>query len=124
MKLRVLLCGMLVLLTMPIGVRTGERLAMRVSPSVAFAPADLVVRTTIESNAANRAIEVIAECADFYRSSEIPLDGEKAARTAQFAFRNLPGGVYNVRAVLKGKNEESLAQTRLEINVASGEIGR
>ena len=124
MKSRVLLCGTLVLLTMTIGARTGERLTMRVSPSVAFAPADLVVRTTIESNAANRAIEIIAESADFYRSSESPLDGDKAPRTTQLAFRSLPGGVYTVRAVLKGANDESLAQTRQEINVVSSAIDR
>ena len=124
MKARILLCGMLALLTVPLGVRTGERLAMRVSPMVAIAPADLIVRTMVESNAANRSIEIIAESADFYRSSEIPLDGEKAARSAQFAFRNLPSGVYSVRAVLKGANEVQLAQTRQEVNVASGTIDR
>jgi hypothetical protein len=119
MKARILLCGMLVLLTVPLGVRTGDRLAMRVSPTVAIAPADLIVRTTIESNAANRSIEIIADSAEFYRSSEVPLDGENAVRTAQFAFRHLPSGLYTVRAVLKGANEEQLAQTRQEINVVS-----
>jgi hypothetical protein len=124
MKARILLCGMLVLLTVPLGVRTGDRLAMRVSPTVAIAPADLIVRTMIESNAANRSIEIIADSAEFYRSSEVPLDGENAVRTAQFAFRHLPSGLYTVRAVLKGANEEQLAQTRQEINVASGAIDR
>ena len=124
MKARILLCGILVLLPVPLGVRTGDRLAMRVSPTVAIAPADLIVRTMVESNAANRSIEIIAESADFYRSSEIPLDGEKAARSAQFAFRSLPSGLYSVRAVLKGANEEPLAQTRREINVVSGAIDR
>jgi len=120
MKARILLCGMLVLVTVPLGVRTGERLSMRVSPTVAVAPADLIVRTMIESNPANRSMEIIAESADFYRSSEVPLDGERAARSAQFAFRHLPGGEYSVRAVLKGANEEQLAQTRQEIMVISG----
>ena len=124
MKSRILLCGMLVLVAMPVGTRTGERLAMRVSPAVSFAPADLIVQTTIESNASNRAIEIIAESADFYRSSESPLDGEKAPRTARLAVRNLPGGVYTVRAMLKGANEELLAQTRQEINVVSGATDR
>ena len=124
MKARTLLCGMLVLLTVPLGVRTGDRLSMRVSPTVAIAPADLIVRTIVEANAANRSIEIIADSADFYRSSEIPLDGEKAARTSQFAFRSLPSGLYSVRAVLKGANEEQLAQTRQEINIASGVIDR
>jgi hypothetical protein len=124
MKARILLCGVLMLVTVPLGVRTGDRLSMRVSPTVAIAPADLIVRTTVESNSTNRSIEIIAESADFYRSSEIPLDGERAARSAQFAFRNLPGGEYNVRAVLKGANEEQLAQTRQDIKVISGATER
>ena len=119
MKLRVLLCGILVLLTTPVVTRTGERLAIRVSPSVALAPADLTVRTTIESNASNRTLVIIAESDDFYRSSEIPLDGAKAPRTTSLAFRSLPGGVYSVRAVLKGANDEWLAQTRQALTVSS-----
>ena len=124
MKTRILVCGISMLLTVPLGVRTVDRLAMRVSPTVAIAPADLIVRTMIESNAANRSIEIIADSADFYRSSEMPLDGENAVRTAQFAFRHLPSGVYTVRAVLKGANQEQLAQTRQEINVVSGSTDR
>ena len=124
MTARILLCGILVLLTVPLGVRTGERLAMRVRPTVAIAPADLIVRTMVEANAANRSIEIIADSEDFYRSSEIPLDGEKAARSAQFWFRNLPSGQYCLRAVLKGANEEQLAQTHQEITVVSGAIDR
>jgi hypothetical protein len=119
MKSRLLLCGIAALLTLPIGARTGERLSMRVSPTVAIAPADLVVRTVIESNAANRTIEIVAESTEFYRSSEVPLDGANAPRTTQLSLRNLPGGVYSVRAVLKGANEERLAQTRQEISVVS-----
>lgn len=119
MKSRILLCGMLVLVAMPVGTRTGERLAMQVSPAVSFAPAELTVRMTIESNASNRFLEITAESDDFYRSSEIPLDGAKAPRSTRMAFRSLPGGVYTVRAVLKGANEQLLAQTRQAISVVS-----
>jgi hypothetical protein len=124
MKLRTLLCGILVVLAAPLGAGSPERLSMRVSPSVAFAPADLSVRTTIEANEQNRTIEIIAESADFYRSSQTPLDGEKAPRTTQFEFRSLPGGAYTVTAVLKGAGDEPLAQTRREINVVEGGSAR
>ena len=124
MKARALLCGVFVLMTTPLGARDGERLSMRVSPAVAFAPADLLVRTQVVANAANRAIEIIAESEDFYRSSEMPLDGEHAPRTTQFQFRSLPGGVYSVRAVLKGPNDEPLASTRQEIKVVPGAFER
>ena len=103
----------------PLGAGSPERLSMRVSPAVAFAPADLSVRATIEANDQNRTIEIIAESGDFYRSSEMSLNGEKAPRTTQFEFRGLPGGRYVVVAVLKGAGGEQLASTRREIQVVA-----
>src|SRR5262245_24893513 len=80
-----------------------DRLAIRISPSVAFAPANLVVRTMVEADKDNRSIEVIAESPQFYRSSEIQLDGEHAPRTTVFQFRAMPSGDYLVRAVLRDR---------------------
>src|SRR5437773_10763610 len=98
MKVRIGLCGMIVLMAAPIG--AGERLALRVSPAVAFAPASLIVRTTVEADSANRAMAVSAESADFYRESDVQLDGENAPRTTQLEFRDLPPGSYEVKALL------------------------
>jgi len=124
MKIRCLLFGMLVLVTAPLGAGSGDRLAIRVTPKVALAPALLIVQTTVESNAQNRSIEVIAESDDFYRGSEIPLDGDKAPRTTRFEFRDLPGGVYRVAAVLKGANEQRLAETGLTVTVVESDLAR
>src|SRR5262249_12634924 len=74
-----------------------DPLALRVSPAVSFAPANLIVRATVEANADNRSMEVVAESADFYRSSAIELDGDRAPRTRMFEFRSLPPGVYEVK---------------------------
>ncbi len=107
----------------PLG--AGERMTMKVSPAVAFAPANLVVRAMIMADADNRAVEIIAESPDFYRSSMIQLEGEKAARTNMFEFRSLPPGTYEVRANLFGANGESRASIRQQINViASGAADR
>jgi len=119
MRLRTLLSGLLVVMMAPLGLGGAERLSMQVSPSVAFAPADLVVRTTVEADTRNRAIAITAESDDFYRSSVVPLDGEHAPRTSQFRFRSLPGGVYTVIAVLKDANDEPIAQARREIKVVA-----
>ena len=124
MKVRGWLCGILVLFTFSPATRAGERLTMRVTPSVAIAPADLIVRTMIEANAGNRSIEIIAESPDFYRSSEQPVDGDRAPRTTQFEFRGLPGGQYMVSAVLKGANDSQLARTRQEVNVVESPFSR
>ena len=61
---------------------------------------------------------------EFYRSSEIQFDGERAPRTTRFEFRGLPGGKYAVAAVLKGANSERLASTQREINVVESLLAR
>ena len=120
MKVRAALLGMLMMTaTLPIG--AGEKITMKVSPAVAFAPANLIVRAMVIADADNRAVEIIAESADFYRSSMMQLDGEQAARTSQFEFRSLPPGTYEVRANLYGSNGQPRATIRQAVNViASG----
>jgi hypothetical protein len=109
--------------TLPLG--AGERITLKVSPSVAFAPANLVVRATIECDAENRAVQISAESPDFYRSSEIQLEGDKAARTNTFEFRSLPPGTYEVRATLFGASGQQRSVARQQVNViASGTADR
>ena len=116
MKLRASLFGILILTTtLPIG--AGERITVRVSPAVAFAPANLIVRTMIEADDQNRAVQIVAESADFYRSSEIQLDGDHAARTNTVELRSLPPGRYDVRAALLGADGRRRGFVRQEINV-------
>jgi hypothetical protein len=122
MKVFALLCGLLVAATTPTG--AGERLTIKVSPAVSFAPANLVVRTTVEADAKNRAIEIVAESQDFYRSSQIQLEGERAPRTTMFEFRSLPSGTYDVKAILIGQNGEALTYVRQQVNVIQNGSGR
>jgi hypothetical protein len=110
---------LLVILTAA-GVGANDKLALRVSPAVAFAPATLRVQTTIEASAANRSVEIIAESEEFYRSSEMQLDGEAAPRTTYFQFRSLPSGQYLVRAILKGPGGHELAMAERKVNIAEG----
>ena len=107
--------------TLPLG--AGERITMKVSPAVAFAPANLIVRAFILADADNRAVEIVAESPDFYRSSMIQLEGDKAARTNMFEFRSLPPGTYEVRANLFGSNGENRATIRQQINVIASGAG-
>ena len=116
---RASLFGFLIAAAGPLGAH--DRLAVKVSPAVSFAPANLVVRTIVESDADNRAMEVVAESDDFYRSSEVQLDGEHAPRVSTFEFRSLPPGVYEVKATLIAGNGRARAAVRQEVNViASG----
>jgi len=107
---------------MPLG--AGQRMTLRVSPAVAFAPAHLVVRAHIEADAQNRAVEIVAESTEFYRSSEIQLDGENAPRTSTFEFRSLPPGTYEVTATLLGPGGQQRAAVRQAVNVIDTGSGR
>jgi hypothetical protein len=79
-----------------------EPLRMQVSPAVARAPAMLTVRVSLDTADDNRLLQVVAESADFYRSSEIQIDGAHTPPLSVFEFRNLPTGVYYVTGVLVG----------------------
>ena len=104
---------------MPVG--AGEPITMKVSPAVAFAPANLVVRATIDADAANRAIEIIAESSDFYRSSEIQLEGDKAARTTTFEFRSLPSGhLRSARDALRPSGKRGVVRQQVNVMASGG----
>jgi hypothetical protein len=122
MKVRAALFGIL-MLTSTLSLGAGERLTLKVSPAVAFAPANLVVRATIVADPDNRSVEIIAESEDFYRSSQIQLEGEKAAKTNMFEFRSLPPGTYEVRANLVGANGQTRAMIRQQVNVLPSGMG-
>jgi hypothetical protein len=104
-----LLAGVLLLGAIP--GQAGSAVTLRVSPTMAFAPADLLIRASVGVNPANRKLEVVAESNDYYRSSEIQLDGADAARTSLVAFRSVPGGDYTVRVIVRGSRGEVLASS-------------
>jgi hypothetical protein len=75
-------------------------LRVRVSPSMAHAPADLYIYVSVARRSDNRLLRVSAESDDFFRSSETQLDGEFSARVTVVRFRELPPGDYEIRAEL------------------------
>jgi hypothetical protein len=94
-----------------------ERLAIAVHPRQSFAPASLVVRVHITPDVANRALEVVAESEDYYRSSRIQLDRDGAPATSLLEFRSLPGGDYDVRAILIDSTGRQRASAREHVIV-------
>jgi hypothetical protein len=120
MKMR---ASVFAILMMTSTLRAGEpeKLTLRVTPAVSFAPANLIVRAMVVADAENRGVEVVAESVDYYRSSEIPLDGDHAPRTNTFEFRSLPPGTYEVKARLLGPSGQARASASSQVNVvASG----
>jgi hypothetical protein len=100
MKAVVFACMSLLTIAGPLN--GAERLVMRVSPSVAMAPAWVTVQTTVEADTENRALEIIVESSDFFRSSMIQLDGQHSPRVNLFQFPNLPVGQYEVTGIVAG----------------------
>jgi len=94
-----------------------EPFSIRVSRAVSFAPTDLVIRTRVEPDANNRAMEVVADSNGFYRSSAIQLEGDRAPKTTTFEFRSLPPGEYEVTAVVIGADGQRRALARAHVNV-------
>lgn len=118
--MRQIFCGLLLAATAS-SVGAGAQLTMKVSPEVAYAPADLVVQASIEASPENRALEVVVDSPDFYRSSLIELEGELAPRTTVFKLRNLPGGRYVVTTRLLGVSGQLRSTARQTVTVMSSD---
>ena len=115
MRIRLLVLTLLALSTTPL--MAGERIDVHVTPTVAFAPADLQVKASIPADESNRALEIIAESHTFYSSSVIQLDGDKAPTTTTVEFRSVPVGLYSVRVVVKGSGGKEISSARTEVNI-------
>jgi hypothetical protein len=81
-----------------------DRLWTRVYPAVAQAPAIVHVEVFIESDEDNRAIEIVVDSGEYYRSSTIALEGARAARFHTVEYRALPVGTYDVLVGLQGRD--------------------
>jgi hypothetical protein len=80
------------------------------------------VRATIVPDSRNRILQITAESDDYYRSSDIQLDGERAPRTTLVYFRSVPGGVYQVSALLKDERGEELALAQYAITIVESGV--
>jgi hypothetical protein len=94
-----------------------ERLRLAVSPAISFAPSTVRVRVRVTPSAENSAVQVVADGPDYYRSSEIGLDGDGAPSTVELSLRDVPSGTYQVVAVLKDGAGRERARVAHEITV-------
>ena len=91
----------------------GEPLRMQLFPAVAREPAVLTIRVTVEAADEHRVLQVVAESSTFYRSSEVQIDGKRAAALNVFEFRNVPTGLYHVTSVLIGPHGQRASASRV-----------
>jgi hypothetical protein len=115
-----LICGLL-LLAKPSG--SGDVLSIRIVPGLtATAPAAVAVIATIPAHEDNRALRVVAESSEFYRSSQFELNGDRAPRTNQVTFRDLPVGEYEITVILGGTRGQRAMSSRAFF--VTGPLGR
>jgi hypothetical protein len=103
--------------TLPLG--AAERMTMTVSPIQSFAPSDIVVLVHVAPDAANRAVVIVADSGDYYRSSVVPLDGERRPGMVVMELRSVPAGDYEIRAVVVDAAGHELGSVRKQAIVVS-----
>ena len=107
-------------LLMSTGIEGSGPLRIQVSPAISRAPAQVTVRVIVESDPENRSLQIVASSADYYRSSEVQLDGKDAQPLNVFEFRNLPTGMYQITGVLVGAKGPRASVSGLAKVVESG----
>jgi hypothetical protein len=115
--MRVHIVAAALFLSSAVFVTAKDPLTMAVSPVQSFAPTNLTIRVHVEPDADNRALEVVAESGEYYRSSRIQLDGVDTPRTISLEMRNLPGGDYDVRSALINSTGRERAAVRAQVRV-------
>lgn len=117
MRLALLFAGILMTIA---PVRGSEPLKLKVSPMQSFAPANLYIRVSIEPHADNRVVSVAAESENYYRSSDIALEGDQGPRTVIVEFRSVPEGQYEIRGAIGNVQGREVATARQSIFVLPG----
>jgi hypothetical protein len=115
MRVTLLLCAVFAMTTA--GANGGEQLKVSASPIVSFAPSTVRVQVRIVPSDENRGLEIVAESDDFYRSSQVQLDGDLSPAAIMFEFRELPGGDYQVYGILTDSagHRRAIAQQKIKV---------
>jgi hypothetical protein len=120
MRLRntILLCVTVTAMSVGVGDASESRLRIDVFPRISTAPAAVRIRAIVTPDAANRALQIVAESGSYYRSSRIPLDGANAASITEMTLKNLPGGEYDMVVVLVAADGRRISDRR-QVTVTS-----
>jgi hypothetical protein len=94
-------------------------LRLQVSPRNSFAPSYLQVLVRVEPDEANRSLTIAADSEGYYRSSEIPLEGERGPRSVLLSFREVPEGEYHVSAAVFDSRGSQRARAQQQVVVLS-----
>ena|SRR5215471_15269372 len=84
------------------GIQADQAMRMQVSPAMSRAPGFVTIRVSLQSTDDDRLLRIVTESPDYYRASEIQIDGASAPPLNVFLFRDLPPGLYQVTGTLVG----------------------
>ena len=96
-----------------------QPMRLQASPAMSRAPGFVTIRVLLEPDAGDRFLRIVAESPNFYRSSEVQMDGADAPPLSVFEFRDLPEGLYSVTGTLVGVHGQR-AQAGTLIKVQAG----
>lgn len=96
-----------------------EAVSITVRPAVTSYGGNAQLRVIVARDDLNRALVWEVDGPNYYRSSETQLNGASAPRSYVFMVRDLPGGEFVVRAILK-RGDSSTVVDRSSITVVGG----
>jgi hypothetical protein len=105
--------GLLCLAISAVNLNADAKLALKVTPAMAMAPAYVRVQATVGPDADNRVLKIVAQSSEFYRATEIELHGDSGPRVQIIEFPAMPSGFYEVSATLHGGSGQRAAATAL-----------
>jgi hypothetical protein len=95
----------------------GDPVSVRVNPTVSVAPTVLAIRVRVVPQPENRALEIVVDSENFYRSSRVELDGDRAPIVNTLRIGSVPAGEYEVTATVIGSDGKrgSMARAQAEV---------
>ena len=114
-RLRGLLVGFVVAVSFS-AAAADEKLTLKVSRTVINTREGLIVTAIVPQDVHNRVIAIQADSGEFFRSSEVEMDGEHAPRVYELPLHDLPSGEYLVIAVLvNDEGERTTVRKRFQV---------
>lgn len=113
-----LLRCLLAMILLTASASAGERVKVHVSLGAGFGPTEVFVQTSVEPSDANAALVVAIESDDFFRSSTIELDQDRAPRVNCFRFPQTPKGLYAVSVIVLDHSGSELARIDKYVRIA------
>ena len=101
-------------------VRADDRpLQAMVTPRLARAPAVVRILVIVQPAEENRGLMLVLDSGEYFRSSVVPIDGDRAPRVHQAEFRAVPAGDHQVRVVLLDRRGQERATVQDAVHVTN-----